>query len=117
MPDAQLQPVPEKASVAIGEITLTFRKADIGGTHYYGRGHFEEYLSAFYPILQKTISPELCVDVGANYGYTGLLMRRAFPSSRLVLIEPIPWLADFIRDNFAANGLTYDSFRSAIVSD
>lgn len=107
----------ERGSVTIGDITLTFKKADTGGTHYYGRGHFEEYHSSFYPILKEAIDPAFCVDVGANYGYTGMLMRRAFPSCNLQLIEPIPWLSNFVAENFKANGLTYDSFYSAIVSD
>jgi FkbM family methyltransferase len=107
----------ERASVTIGDITLTFKKADAGGTHYYGRGHFEEYRSSFYPVLKGALDPAFCIDVGANYGYTGMLMRRAFPSCNLQLIEPIPWLSDFVSENFKANGLTFDSFHSAIVSD
>ncbi|TCV66266.1 FkbM family methyltransferase [Neorhizobium sp. S3-V5DH] len=107
----------ERASVEIGDVTLMFRKGDAGGTHYYQRGHSEEYYSPFYAVLRETVDPKVCIDVGANYGYTGMLMRRAFPSSKLTLIEPIPWLADFIADNFVANGLRYDRFYSAIVSD
>ncbi|WP_411035517.1 FkbM family methyltransferase [Shinella sp. BYT-45] len=105
------------ASVTIGDITLTFRREDAGGTHYYGRSHFEEYHSPFYPILRTAISPEICIDVGANYGYTGLLMRRAFPKCALTLVEPIPWLAEFIHTNFAANGMKFDCFHSAIASN
>lgn len=109
-------PEAELGKVQIGTITLTFRAKDTGGTHYLGRGHFEEYLSPFYPLLAKTLQPAVCVDIGANYGYTGLLMRRAFPDSHLTLVEPVPWLADFIRHNFAANDARFDVFHSAIAS-
>lgn len=102
--------------VRIGDITLSYRKNDGGGTHYLGRSHAEEYLSPIYPLLQKELSPQVCLDIGANYGYTGLLMRRAFPDSRLTLVEPIPWLADFIRHNFETNGESFDRLCSAIAS-
>ena len=46
-----------------------------------------------------------------------MLMRRAFPHSRLILVEPIPWLEQFVRENFDKNGLQLDEFHSAIVSD
>lgn len=107
----------ELGSVEIGDLTVTFRKGDSGGTHYYGRGHFEEFHSSFYSVLRNTIDPKVCIDVGANYGYTGMLMRRAFPSCRLILVEPIPWLAEFVADNFASNGIHFDHFYSAIVSN
>lgn len=106
----------ELGKVQIGEIALSFLKKDGGGTHYYGRVHFEEYLSPIYPLLRRALSPNVCIDVGANYGYTGLLMRRAFPSSHLTLIEPIPWLADFVKHNFESNQSRFDRFYSAIVS-
>ena len=104
------------ATVQIGDIALTYRKRDSGGTHYLGRGHTEEYHSPLYPALKAAIDPAVCVDVGANYGYTGLLMRRAFPECHLTLVEPIPWLADFVAHNFAQNKVRYQWFHSAIVS-
>ncbi len=105
------------ATVAIGGLALTYRRADSGGTHYLGRGHFEEYASAFYPLLARALAPSVCIDIGANYGFTGLLMRRAFPSCRLTLVEPVPWLADFIRHNFAINGQHFDRLCQAIAAD
>lgn len=102
--------------VKIGDIALSYRQADGGGTHYRGRVHFEEYLSPLYPLLGKALAPRSCIDIGANYGYTALLMARNFPECHLTLVEPIPWLADYIRHNFAANGQAFDVLHSAIVS-
>jgi FkbM family methyltransferase len=102
--------------VEIGGISLAYRKHDIGGSHYLGRGHHEEYHSAFYGLLGEAIHPAHCIDVGANYGYTGLLMRRAFPDCKLTLVEPIPWLEAFIRHNFHRNAMAFDQLHSAIVS-
>lgn len=104
-------------NVQIGSIHLSFRKDDTGGTHYFGRTHAEEYSSRFYPLLRQALDPSLCIDVGANYGFTGLLMRRAFPHARLVLVEPIPWLEYFVRENFRKNDMQFDEFHSAIVSN
>ncbi len=113
---ADLGPEADLGTVQIGHIGLVFRNKDGGGTHYLGRGHFEEYASSIYPLLARALAPAACIDIGANYGFTGLLMRRAFPDCHLTLVEPIPWLADFIHYNFAANGVRIDQFHSAIVS-
>lgn len=111
------EPAADLGSVTIGDITLTYRKRDGGGTHYLGRSHVEEYHSPLYPLLRRALAPSACIDIGANYGYTGLLMRRAFPDCDLTLVEPIPWLEPFIRHNFEANGAHFDRLLSGIVSD
>ncbi|WP_194094553.1 FkbM family methyltransferase [Marivivens aquimaris] len=103
--------------VTIGDIVLKYRDADGGGKHYHGRGHFEEYVSPMYRLLANELDPSHCIDIGANYGYTGLLMRRAFPEANLTLVEPIPWLESFVRKNFENNGARFDRFISAIASD
>jgi len=101
-------PVAEMGRVVIGEIALSYRERDGGGRHYLQRNHVEEYHSPLYPLLRQVLAPGLCLDIGANYGYTGLLMQRAFPDSRLVLVEPIPWLEGYIRYNFASNSRPMD---------
>lgn len=115
---SQIIPDPEQdmGRVQIDDVALAFRNRDGGGRHYLQRGHSEECLSRFYPILQSTLAPTACIDIGANYGYTGLLMRRAFPNSHLTLIEPIPWLEAYIRYNFEQNNTQFDRFESAICS-
>ncbi|MEZ5897607.1 MAG: FkbM family methyltransferase [Parvularculaceae bacterium] len=109
-PDAEI------GSVLIEDIDLLFLNTDAGGTHYQGRGHRDEYKSPFYPALRRALSPEHCIDIGANYGFTGLLMRKAFPDCRLTLVEPVPALEQFIRVNFERNGVRFDNLLSAIVS-
>lgn len=106
----------DTALVRIGDIRLRYRRNDGGGTHYLGRGHSEEYHSPFYPLLRAALSPARCIDIGANYGYTGLLMRRAFPKAHLALVEPVPWLAPYVRHNFAMNEVDFQEFHSAICS-
>ena len=104
-------------NVRIEDVDLVFLRKDQGGTHYLGRAHFEECLSPIYPLLRKSLNPSICVDVGANYGYTGLLMCRAFPASKLFLVEPIPWLKAFIEHNFEANAQQFEAYYQAICSD
>lgn len=122
VPGTAIAPAPlidaekERGQVQIGDIALSFRDRDGGGRHYLQRGHSEEYHSRLYSILRVTLDPSACIDIGANYGYTGLLMRRAFPDSHLTLVEPIPWLESYIRHNFAQNGMRFDRLESAICS-
>lgn len=105
----------ELGSVQIQDIKLEFKEKDGGGRHYRGRSHFEESTSPFYPLLARALRPQRCIDVGANYGFTGILMRRAFPACELTLVEPIPWLAEFVEHNFQINSLAFDKFHSAAV--
>ena len=102
--------------VRIVDIDVAFDKADAGGAHYLNRSHFEERISPFYPLLRQALNPALCIDVGANYGVTGLFMARAFPRARLRMVEPVPWLEGYIRYNFARNRAEFDQLHSAIVS-
>lgn len=76
----------------------------------------EEYHNPIYEILQKTLYPKFCIDIGANYGYTGLLMAQRFPQANLTLVEPVPWLEPYIRHNFTTNAARYDDLYSAICS-
>ena len=103
-------------STQIGNFKFSYRNNDIGGTHYKQKLHIEEYYNPLYSLIRQKISPKICIDVGANYGLTGLIMRKQFPESRLVLVEPIPWLQDFINYNFAINDSNYDEFHSKICS-
>ena len=100
----------------IGDFKFYFRGNDIGGTHYKNKLHIEEYYNPLYRLIKKEISPKFCVDVGANYGLTGLIMRKQFPNSRIILIEPIPWIKDYIDYNFEVNNQSYNSFYSRICS-
>lgn len=102
--------------VRIIDIDIAYDKTDAGGTHYLNRSHCEERISPFYRILATTLCPDVCVDVGANYGVTGLIMARAFPQARLRLVEPVPSLEGYIRYNFDRNGATFDQLHSAMVS-
>lgn len=108
-------PRSEVGSVRIDDILLEFRERDGGGRHYRGRTHFEEATSSFYSLLRNALSPRYCLDIGANYGFTGLLMHRAFPACHLTLVEPIPWLGEFIRHNFEVNGKGFDRFYPSVV--
>lgn len=103
-------------STQIGDFKFSFRNNDTGGVHYKQKLHIEEYFNPLYNLIRQKISPKICIDVGANYGLTGLIMRKQFPDSKLILIEPIPWLQNFINYNFAINHSSYDELHSKICS-
>lgn len=102
--------------VTIGDVSVHYKEQDAGGRHYLNRTHFEERISPLYRLLVKSLMPKVCVDVGANYGVTGLFMARSFPQARIRMVEPVPWLEPFIRYNFLQNGEAFDQLHSAIVS-
>ena len=78
--------------------------------------HVEEARNPFYTLIAKTLRPQVCVDIGSNYGLTALFLRRANPRAKLILAEPVQWLNGFARQNFAQNGLSFDSLHAAVVT-
>ena len=99
-------------STQIGEFKFYFRGDDTGGRHYTMKQHIEEYFNPIYRLIKEEISPTICVDVGANYGLTGLIMQKQFPDSKLILIEPIPWIKRYIDYNFELNKNIINSLAS-----
>lgn len=106
----------EVDTAIIGDVQITYMKNDVGGTHYLGGLQIEEHASKIYDLLKMYIDPSICIDVGANYGFTGILMRKHFPLCKLILVEPIPWMQEFLEFNFSSNKVMFDAFHSAIVS-
>lgn len=102
--------------IRFGELTLYVKPSDMGGKHYHNRTHVEEYVSPAYRFIKANLNPDVCVDIGANYGFTAMLMKKAFPKAKLLLVEPIPWLEDYVRLNFKKNNLRFDRYYSAIAS-
>lgn len=47
------------------------------------------------------------LDVGAGVGYYAILVKRRWPSARVIAIDALPRHAAALRHNWAANGLSY----------
>ncbi len=107
---------PDIDTVDIDGIRLSFRKRDPSGQRYRLPHHVEEARNPLYPLVARTLRPQVCVDIGSNYGLTALFVRRANPRAKLILVEPVDWLNGFARRNFALNGLGFDVLHAAIVT-
>lgn len=83
--------------------TLRVDASDKGGIIYKNRNSFEESQNLFYENLALTLKPNLIIDVGANYGFTGLIFGHKFPNAELILVEPSPKLCEYINFNLENN--------------
>lgn len=92
-------------AIEIKEITLVVDYSEVGGQAYAGRSSHEEYASVLYDEIASVFAPGLVIDIGANYGFTGLVFAKRFPNARIVLVEPSPYLCGLIHRNFRTNGI------------
>ena len=86
-------------TIAIDEIKLSVYTSDKGGDHYRQRGHKEDSVSPLWRLIRHTLEPEVVIDIGANYGYTGALLSSRLGAKKLIAIEPDPRLSSILRDN------------------
>lgn len=68
---------------------------------YSERPAFEETKSLLYPLVQKELTPDFVIDIGANYGFTSLIYAEAFPCSHIFAVEPSPELLPLLKQNLA----------------
>jgi len=101
----------------LNDIILTIDASDSGGRQYLSKGSFEELSSPFYTEIQNKFNPGLILDIGANYGFTGLVFAKNFPKAEIVLIEPSRKLCQYIRHNFQQNSFANYNIVNAICSD
>lgn len=84
---------------------LTVNYRDSGGRQYESRNSYEEKENLIYDYIANTLKPDLVIDVGANYGFTSLVFRQKFLNAKLVLIEPSPYLHEYLNLNFKDNNV------------
>lgn len=95
---------PEKIeNLTIGSVRLAIDPSDKGGLHYKGRQHVEEALSPIYRLLRQWLAPDIVIDIGANYGFTGSVFAKELKPKRLVVVEPDPRLLPFLKVNTEKN--------------
>ncbi len=89
----------KERQIQIDDITLTIDPFDEGGMAYDCRQSFEERRSPFYTDLANTLNPTVAVDVGANYGFTALVVKAWLPNVKQILIEPDIRVGRFLKTN------------------
>ena len=90
-------------TINIKDISLIVDYSDSGGRAYASRTSHEEYVSPIYDEIASHLDPRLIIDVGANYGFTGLIFAKRFPNAKIVLVEASPHLCTFLQRNFERN--------------
>ncbi len=104
-------------NLKLNDLILSIDGSDSGGRQYFSKGSFEELASPFYNEIKDTYNPGLVLDIGANYGFTGLVFAGRFPEAEIVLIEPSRKLCQYIRQNFQQNSYANCHIINAICSD
>lgn len=90
-------------TLQIHSVELEVNPADKGGLHYRGRQHVEESVSPIYRLIRERLSPEVVIDIGANYGFTASIFAKELMPKRLVAVEPDPNLLPFLELNIERN--------------
>jgi FkbM family methyltransferase len=91
--------------ISIDTVKLKINAIDIGGIDYDSRSSFEVLHDKSWSLLNAWLRPDLVIDIGANYGFISVILRKYFPQSELISIEPNPNLIPYIKFNFAHNNV------------
>jgi hypothetical protein len=70
-------------SVDFGRFRLSVDPRDAGGAQYQDPSYWAELVSPLEQGIVRRFSPELFVDVGANYGFTALVHHSLNPAARI----------------------------------
>lgn len=101
----------------INGLYLTIDPSDSGAMAYESKGSYEELANPLYKEIKKTLNPSLVIDIGANYGFTGLVFAQNFSEAKIVLIEPDDRLCPYINHNFKQNGFSNIQLINAICGE
>jgi FkbM family methyltransferase len=101
----------------INGILLKVKRCDEGGPDYRNRSHYENVVDLFWTMLAKEFSPKLIIDIDANYGFTGALFSKHFPSAKIIAIEPNPGLRPYIEENFNQNEVKNATIITSFVNE
>lgn len=91
------------STITIDEIDLSVYSIDKGGDHYRQRGHKEDSVSPLWRLIRHRFSPDVVVDIGANYGYTASLLAKRLGATKVIAIEPDPRLNGILNRNLKEN--------------
>ncbi len=92
----------KERKIKIDDITLTVDPLDEGGMAYDCRQSFEERQNPFYADLANTLNPTVAVDIGANYGFTALVVKAWLPNAKQILVEPDVRVGRFLKANIGS---------------
>ena len=98
-----MQSLPNPITLAFATFNLTVDKLDKGGTYYKAPDFASEINTALSHYIATHLKPRVCVDIGANYGFTSLITLSHNPEAQLIAIEASPKLIPFLEANLSQN--------------
>ncbi|MEN8135604.1 MAG: FkbM family methyltransferase [Thermodesulfobacteriota bacterium] len=117
-PSQQASNKPAKPiTLNINGLLLTIDPSDFGATAYESKGSYEELANPIYKEIKKISNPLLVIDIGSNYGFTGLVFAQNFPDAKFLLVEADARLCQFIKQNFKQNGFSNFKVINAICGE
>lgn len=92
--------------IYIDDVELTVDATDQGGLAYGNKSSYEELNNSLYRDIQDRFNPNFVIDIGANYGFTGIVYGRIFNNAHLTLVEPSKKLCKYIKLNLTQNKIS-----------
>src|SRR3546814_2676341 len=111
-----LEPAVKTKRVDVGGILVEVLADNRDSGWYLQRKTFEEKASLLYRFIREEGFATF-VDVGANYGFVSMLVRRNAPGLDIIAIEADPLLANLIEANFLNTKLLSPVVINAIAGD
>lgn len=87
--------------INFGIFDLTVDSQDKGGTYYRDPNFFGELNTPLNQYIARVLKPEICIDIGANYGFTSLITLTHNPVAKLIAVEASPKLIPFLDFNLS----------------
>lgn len=106
-----------KRTKNINGINLCVNTIDPGGKTYFSPSYYKDVVNPFYQIIESLYSPNIVLDIGANYGFTSNLFAKIFKHSKTFAIEPSSQLIKFIEINKELNNTNNLTIVKAICDD
>lgn len=103
-------------SLDIYDVQLKINKNNGDFYWYQQRNVFEERVSSLYNLIAKENFTHF-FDVGANYGYISVLVKRAKATIQVIAVEADPHLIPIIKENLALNGINDVTVINAIAAE
>lgn len=107
----------QRKVISLNEVKLTVDATDTSGGLYDSKNSFEEINNKLYQEINEKYSPDVVVDVGANYGFMSIVFSKYFFSAKFILIEASPKLINYIHSNLHDNGVENYQLINAICAE
>ncbi|MFK7807793.1 MAG: FkbM family methyltransferase [Saprospiraceae bacterium] len=89
----------------IGEFNLRINELDSGGTAYRSQASYREISNRLYELVENSYHPKVILDIGANYGFSSVVISFKMPHAKVIAVEPSKKLIPHITENFKLNGI------------